>query len=183
MVERGADRLRILPLDHGAHRRGFEEGRRGGGLCRPTGRRFRSAPKACIRTTAFVVAGRIMYEYEQGGWNEWHVVFNDGTSGWLSDAQLAIRHLLSGEAAGAAAPVERNDDWAEIPIGRHARTEVTYDHEGALSGRAGRIALPILGQTELCRSSICAPQDGEFATIDYSEDPPLLFTGEAVEFD
>jgi hypothetical protein len=25
--------------------------------------------------------------------------------------------------------------------------------------------------------------DGRFATIDYSEDPPLLFTGEAVEFD
>src|SRR6266704_4578344 len=35
-----------------------------------------------------VVVGRILYEYEQGGWNEWHVVFNDGKSGWLSDAQL-----------------------------------------------------------------------------------------------
>src|SRR5579872_1289908 len=36
----------------------------------------------------FVVAGRIIYEWEQGGWNEWHIVFNDGSSGWLSDAQL-----------------------------------------------------------------------------------------------
>src|SRR5277367_2762572 len=36
----------------------------------------------------FVVVGRIIYEYEQGGWNEWHVIFNDGSSGWLSDAQL-----------------------------------------------------------------------------------------------
>jgi hypothetical protein len=25
-------------------------------------------------------------------------------------------------------------------------------------------------------------QDGRFATIDYSEDPPLLFLGETVEF-
>jgi len=25
--------------------------------------------------------------------------------------------------------------------------------------------------------------DGRFATIDYSEDPPLLFMGRAVEFD
>ena len=32
--------------------------------------------------------GRIIYEYEQGGWNEWHIVYNDGTSGWLADAQL-----------------------------------------------------------------------------------------------
>src|SRR5437588_7248619 len=37
---------------------------------------------------SFVVVGRILYEYEQGGWNEWHIVFNDGKSGWLSDAQL-----------------------------------------------------------------------------------------------
>src|SRR5580692_5398191 len=36
----------------------------------------------------FDVIGRIIYEYEQGGWNEWHIVFSDGTSGWLSDAQL-----------------------------------------------------------------------------------------------
>ena len=36
----------------------------------------------------FAVAGRIIYEYENGGWNEWHIVFQDGTSGWLSDAQL-----------------------------------------------------------------------------------------------
>ena len=36
----------------------------------------------------FDVIGRIIYEYEQGGWNEWHIVFSDGISGWLSDAQL-----------------------------------------------------------------------------------------------
>src|ERR1700730_10668766 len=36
----------------------------------------------------FVVVGRILYEYEDGGWNEWHAVFNDGKSGWISDAQL-----------------------------------------------------------------------------------------------
>src|SRR5207249_11624362 len=33
----------------------------------------------------FQVVGRILYEYEQGGWNEWHIVFSDGASGWLSD--------------------------------------------------------------------------------------------------
>jgi hypothetical protein len=38
------------------------------------------------RNRPFVVAGRILYEYEQGGWNEWHIVFSDGKSGWLSDA-------------------------------------------------------------------------------------------------
>ena len=36
---------------------------------------------------SFVVVGRIVYEYDQGAWNEWHVMMNDGTSAWLSDAQ------------------------------------------------------------------------------------------------
>src|SRR5260370_18905591 len=36
---------------------------------------------------SFVVVGRILYEYDQGGWNEGHVMMNDGTSAWLSDAQ------------------------------------------------------------------------------------------------
>src|SRR5258705_11971481 len=40
------------------------------------------------KNLGFVVAGRILYEYENGGWNEWHIVFNDGTSAWLSDAQV-----------------------------------------------------------------------------------------------
>ena len=35
---------------------------------------------------SFVVVGRILYEYDQGGWNEWHVMMNDGASAWLSDA-------------------------------------------------------------------------------------------------
>ena len=37
---------------------------------------------------AFTVTGRIVYEYGAGTWNEWHLLFADGSSGWLSDAQL-----------------------------------------------------------------------------------------------
>src|SRR5262245_51874531 len=36
---------------------------------------------------SFTVIGRIAYEYDGGGWNEWHLAFANGASGWLSDAQ------------------------------------------------------------------------------------------------
>ena len=54
---------------------------------------------------AFVVVGRILYEYDRGGWNEWHLIFNDGTSGWLSDAQdeYAISFLRAAPAPLPAA--------------------------------------------------------------------------------
>jgi hypothetical protein len=43
--------------------------------------------EGAYQNKSFVVVGRIIYEYEQGGWNEWHIVYNDGSSGWLADAQ------------------------------------------------------------------------------------------------
>jgi hypothetical protein len=48
----------------------------------------------------FVVAGRILYQYDQGGWNEWRIVLDGGADGWLSDAQnaLAVSFLTSGLA-------------------------------------------------------------------------------------
>src|SRR5215831_922409 len=46
------------------------------------------ASEGVYRRKPFVVYGRIIYEWEQGGWNEWHAVASDGTSHWLSDAQL-----------------------------------------------------------------------------------------------
>ena len=36
---------------------------------------------------AFVVVGRIVYQYERGGWNEWHLRTMRGASAWLSDAR------------------------------------------------------------------------------------------------
>jgi hypothetical protein len=45
----------------------------------------------------FTVVGRIVYEHDDGGWNEWHLVFANGESGWLSDAQAeyAISRLAA----------------------------------------------------------------------------------------
>ena len=54
---------------------------------------------------AFVVVGRIVYAYERGGWNEWHLRTMRGTSAWLSDAQgdLAISKPARGVAPLPAA--------------------------------------------------------------------------------
>src|SRR5262252_2407058 len=51
-----------------------------------------------FRNRSFVVIGRILYEYDQGGWNEWHLMMNDGKSAWLSDAQeeYAVSLLTNG---------------------------------------------------------------------------------------
>ena len=54
---------------------------------------------------AFTLVGRLQYRYSGGTWNEWHALFENGRSGWLSEDNgryvLAIDAPLS-EAAPAA---------------------------------------------------------------------------------
>ena len=131
---------------------------------------------------AFTVTGRIVYEYDAGTWNEWHLLFADGSSGWLSDAQLdyAIsRPLKSSEPLPESAAVHRRP---AIRVGGHVVRRHDADTR-ALPRRRGRPPLRILGQD---RGAVRRPRDrrtSQLATVDYSEAPPLLFVGQFVEFD
>ncbi|HYL37416.1 MAG TPA: DUF4178 domain-containing protein [Bryobacteraceae bacterium] len=129
----------------------------------------------------FVVVGRILYEYEQGGWNEWHVVYNDGTSGWLSDAQLEY------DVSWGAKPPSALPAAGELTRGQGFQwngktywvTSLTKAH---YKGVQGELPFEYWDKSDLMFGDL-RTADGDFATIDYSEDPPLLFLGRAVEFD
>jgi hypothetical protein len=129
----------------------------------------------------FVVIGRILYEYEQGGWNEWHVVFNDSTSGWLSDAQLEYDVSTLAQSPGFL-PAEhelttgREFTWN----GQHYR--ITSLTKARYKGVQGELPFEYWDKSDLWFADL-RTAGGEFATIDYSESPPLLFLGRAVEFD
>jgi hypothetical protein len=129
----------------------------------------------------FVVIGRILYEYEQGGWNEWHLVFNDGTSGWLSDAQLEYDVSTLAQAPGPL-PAEN-----ELTAGREfawngQRYRITSVTKARYKGVQGELPFEYWDKSDLWFADL-RTSGGEFATIDYSEEPPLLFLGRAVEFD
>jgi hypothetical protein len=128
-----------------------------------------------------VVVGRIIYEYEQGGWNEWHIVFNDGSSGWLSDAQdeyavshkdLAKRQFPPPDAVKPGQKITWNNVTYEVTTITRARYR----------GVEGELPFEYWDKTEMYFVDL-ETSDGRFATIDYSEAEPLLFLGEAVEFE
>lgn len=133
------------------------------------------------RKKPFTAVGRILYEYEQGGWNEWHIIFNDGVSGWLSDAQddYAVSFLT-------AAPQPLPPPEA-IRLGQKFRwsgaefqvTVITLAH---YKGVEGELPFEYWDHHDVKFADL-RTSDARFATIDYSETPPLLFVGEAVEFD
>jgi hypothetical protein len=147
----------------------------------PSSSPIQIATEGVYRNRPFVVIGRILYEYEQGGWNEWHVVFSDSKSGWLSDAQAeyAVSFLASVKnplPAPAEVKTGQRFEWDGTPY------EVTSLTKARYRGVEGELPFEFWDKTEMLFADLRSG-DARFATIDYSEAPPLLFLGEAVEFD
>jgi len=130
---------------------------------------------------AFVVAGRILYEYGQGGWNEWHLVFQDGASGWLSDAQAqyAVSFLAEPDTPlPSPGAVSRSQKYTFKGVSY----EVTSRSEARYRGVEGELPFEYWDKEEVLFADLRST-GSRFATIDYSGETPLLFLGEAVEFD
>ncbi len=125
----------------------------------------------------FVVVGRIVYEYGGGRWNEWYLAFNDGANGWLSDAQLeyAISFPLAAQVPSQLARGER------LQIGSEVFT-VTTQTRARYVGVEGEMPFTTWDKTECTFVDLKTPTR-RFATVDYSEQPPLVFAGLQVDYD
>lgn len=148
---------------------------------RPDGSPLKLQAQGRYRQAPFTVIGRIQLRYLAGLWNEWYLLFDDQRCGWL------------GESEGTYAvsfPVE-------VPESLPRQEDLLVGGSVILHGQSLEIAniemaLCIAGEGEL-PSSISPGYEttvvdlrGEgrrFATLDYSEEPPLVFLGEYVEFE
>jgi hypothetical protein len=130
---------------------------------------------------SFVVIGRIMYAYEQGGWNEWHLIYNDGTSGWLSDAQL--EYDLSWLAQPPSALPTQDGAHPGFRVQWSGKTyEVTSVTKAHYKGVQGELPFQYWDKSDAVFAYL-RTTDGDFATIDYSDDPPKLYLGRPAEFE
>ena len=134
-----------------------------------------------FRNRAFQVVGRIVYEYEQGSWNEWHLLFNDGHSGWLSDAQL--EYAMSAQVPAPGSLPAKDAITRSMHVSCKGETFiVTTITRARYVGVEGELPFEYWDKDELTFADL-RTHDGRFGTIDYSEDPPLLFLGEFVAYD
>lgn len=130
---------------------------------------------------AFQVVGRIAYEYDGGGWNEWHLVFADNTNGWLSDAQAEYaysRLVVPTKPLPVAANVRVGDNYTYNGVALTVATVTVARYQGV----EGELPFEYWGRDEITFADL-RNAHGQFGTIDYSETPPLLFLGRFVEYD
>lgn len=127
----------------------------------------------------FSVVGRIQLRYEHGLWNEWYLLFNDGSAGWLSDA--SGQYVLT-QADGPALNAPQFDTL--IPGAPYLAGETTLLASDIRTARcvAGQGELPFqVGQG--WQAQVADFRRGrQFVTLDYSDGyPPQRYQGQAVE--
>lgn len=127
----------------------------------------------------FALIGRIQIKYSQGLWNEWHLLFDDMRTGWLSEA--AGEYVLT----FAEFVEDRLPNFDELKIGQRfvlaSRTWTVSNIENA-ECIAGQGELPFKVGAGYPVPAVDLRNQAAFATLDYSETPPLFFVGEAVDF-
>ena len=129
----------------------------------------------------FTVVGRIQLRYKQGLWNEWHLLFDDQRSGWLGESMgiYAVSFLTQ---VGDKIPRFEDLRPGERVVLKGESYEVTDVEKVLCIGGEGELPFQIGPGYEAPAVDLTGPGNG-FATLDYSEEQPLVFIGEYVEFE
>jgi hypothetical protein len=135
--------------------------------------------RGAYRGASFEVVGRMQLRTPRGFWNEWSLMFADGRHGWLGEAQGTYAVSFKTEHAVPA--------LADLKVGAEVRIkdrayEVREIIDAEYLAAEGELPFkPPLGET--APSADLIGEDGSFATLDYSDDPPSVFAGEYQGFD
>lgn len=135
-----------------------------------------------FKSSSFEIVGRLKVKWAEGSWNEWFVLLDDGSEGWLGEFQGFYTMSFPVEDASAVPPVNKLRPGEKVSVGK-SQYQVDDIREIVCQGSEGE--LPFKAVKGRKSVSVDLGGDGErFATIDYSdEDGVLLFEGRYVDFD
>ncbi|MBL8396811.1 MAG: DUF4178 domain-containing protein [Candidatus Accumulibacter sp.] len=132
-----------------------------------------------FRDRHFAIIGRIQLQYDAGIWNEWHLLFDDGRSAWLSEA--AGEYIVSGQV-NVNQPLPAFETLRpEMPVTLDGRVFRVTDLKTARC-IAGQGELPFKVDAGYDVDTADLRSADRFVTLDYSETPPLVFVGHPVTF-
>ena len=133
-------------------------------------------------TQRFTLVGRLQVQYDDGAWNEWYALFDDGRTGWLSEV---------GDLYVMTMPVE-TDNPPRFEDIRAGFSELTFQNKRYVASDVRHISLKrAAAQGEL---PFVLNEDSQnkvadwrcedlFITLDYSDDTPETFFGRMVNLD
>ncbi len=131
------------------------------------------------RGTHFAVVGRLQVRWEGGRWNEWYCVFDDGRGGWLGEAAGEYAVSFETTVPEPLPDFERLRPGVRVTLGGIVY-EVSDVREAEVIGGEGELPFRVDAGWKAAAADLRTPTT-RFATLDYSDGPPRLYTGEVVE--
>ena len=134
--------------------------------------RFRGAP--------FEVVGRIQTRNEDGFWNEWYIEMPSGNA-WLGEA--LGEYFISEIFDSSKTTIRKFEEYRvgdSVQIDKYFFT-VSNKGQSTVVSYEGELPFIMTGSYNLPYIDLRSSTN-KAATIDYSEDPPLLFVGEYADF-
>ncbi len=131
---------------------------------------------------AFEVIGRIQVHHPEGYWNEWFLQFRDASVGWLGEAMG--EYFVSSLVAADGEPLP---DFEQLHVGKALRIGsrelvVTNLAKAKVVSYQGELPFVMSSEYELPYADLRS-SGRTAATLDYSEDKPLLFVGAYRDFE
>ncbi|MBI3231029.1 MAG: DUF4178 domain-containing protein [Burkholderiales bacterium] len=127
---------------------------------------------------SFTLIGRIQLRYEAGMWNEWYVLFDDGSNGWLGDSSGMFTFTFEREV-----PQDKIPPYSALAVGKSMRFEdksylAAEIRTGECIGGQGELPFKVGQGYEIEVADFRAGK--QFLTLDYSDDKIRAYVGQAV---
>ncbi|MGE5865122.1 MAG: DUF4178 domain-containing protein [Rhizobacter sp.] len=130
----------------------------------------------------FALVGRLQYRYGQGTWNEWHAVFDNGRSGWLSEDNGAYVLAFDQALAEAVPPPEKLIVGQAMTVGGR-RWHIASVTAARLIAAQGELPFKPNLERGFVVADLRAAGE-EVGTLDYADPArPLWSVGRAVRLD
>lgn len=130
----------------------------------------------------FELVGRLKISWQDGSWNEWYALFDDGRDGWLAEAQGFL--MMSFAAPVTAALPTSNTIRIGLSVALTPQQEFEVDDikETVCVGSEGELTISGVKGKKGISVDLSGPDD-RFGCIDYAEDGTHVYIGKYVEFD
>lgn len=130
---------------------------------------------------AFEIIGRIQVQYPSGYWNEWFASYKNGGTGWIGEAQGNYFVSFQTAVQDEIPPFEELTRGKRLVLDEK-QFVVTQVQKAKVISCEGELPFAQPDGYEAPQADL-RTDTTMGATLDYSEEPPMVFIGEYMEFD
>ncbi|MDO4641311.1 MAG: DUF4178 domain-containing protein [Neisseria sp.] len=134
-----------------------------------------------LNTSGFTLIGRLQVRYDEGMWNEWYALFDDGSTGWLSEAGDLYVFTRSVGDLPADTPAFEDTRAGFSTITYQSKRFIASDvRKITLQRAAAEGELPFPLQPQSINRVSDWRWENVFLTLDYANNQPEGFLGRGV---